>query len=132
MKVLSNCLGPHGLYSPWNSPSQNSGIGSLSLLQGIFPTQGLNPDLPTLQANYLPAEPQVKPKNTEVGSLSLLQQIFLTQELNQDLLCWLPWWLRGESVCLQCGRPGFDPWVGKISLEKEMATHSSILAWRFP
>ena len=26
----------------------------------------------------------------------------------------LPWWLRGKSVCLQCGRPGFDPWVGKI------------------
>ena len=32
----------HGLYSPWNSPDQNSGVGSLSLLQGIFPTQGLN------------------------------------------------------------------------------------------
>ena len=26
----------------------------------------------------------------------------------------LPWWLRGQSICLQCGRPGFDPWVGKI------------------
>ena len=26
----------------------------------------------------------------------------------------------------------FDPWVGKIPLEKEMATHSSILAWRIP
>ena len=30
----------------------------------------------------------------------------------------------------QCKRHGFNPWVGKISLEKEMATHSSILAWR--
>ena len=26
----------------------------------------------------------------------------------------LPWWLRQLSVCPQCGRPGFDPWVGKI------------------
>ena len=26
----------------------------------------------------------------------------------------LPWWLRWLGVCLQCGRPGFDPWVGKI------------------
>ena len=26
----------------------------------------------------------------------------------------LPWWLRRECICLQCGRPGFDPWVGKI------------------
>jgi len=36
----------HGLCSPWNSPGQNTGVGSLSLLQGIFPTQGLNPGLP--------------------------------------------------------------------------------------
>ena len=40
--VVSNFLRPHGLYSPWNSPGQNTGIGSRSLLQGIFPTQGLN------------------------------------------------------------------------------------------
>ena len=37
---------PHGLYSPWNSPGQNTGVGSLSLLQGIFPTQRSNPGLP--------------------------------------------------------------------------------------
>ena len=44
-----NCidsLQPHGLYSPWNSPGQNTGVGSLSLLQGIFPAQGSNPGLP--------------------------------------------------------------------------------------
>jgi len=33
---------------------------------------------------------------------------------------------------LQSGRPGFNPWVGKIPLEKGKATHSSILAWRIP
>ena len=33
-------------YSPWNSPGQNTGVGSLFLLQGIFPTQGTNPGLP--------------------------------------------------------------------------------------
>ena len=38
-------LRPHGLYSPWNTPGQNTGVGSLSLLQGIFPTQGLSPGL---------------------------------------------------------------------------------------
>ena len=32
--------------SPWNSPGQNTGVGSLSLLQGIFPAQGSNPGLP--------------------------------------------------------------------------------------
>ena len=43
---LSDSLRPHRLYSPWNSPGQNTGVGSLSLLQGIFPNQGSNPGLP--------------------------------------------------------------------------------------
>ena len=44
--VVSDSLQNHELYSPWNSPGQNTGVGSLSLLQGIFLTQGLNPGLP--------------------------------------------------------------------------------------
>ena len=64
---------------------KNTGAGTLSLLQGIFPTQGSNPGLPALQASSLPAEPQRKPKNIGVGSLSLLQGIFLTQESNPSL-----------------------------------------------
>ena len=43
--VVSDSLWPHGL-SPWNSPGQNTGVGSLSLLQGIFTTQGSSPGLP--------------------------------------------------------------------------------------
>ena len=46
MQVVSNSLGSHGLYSPWNSPRQNPGVGSLSLLQQIFPTQESNRGLP--------------------------------------------------------------------------------------
>ena len=42
----SNSLPPHGLYNPWDSPGQNTGVGSRSLLPGVFPTQGLNPGLP--------------------------------------------------------------------------------------
>ena len=43
---MSDPLRPHGLYSPWNSPGHNTGVGSsLSLLQGIFPTQGSSPGL---------------------------------------------------------------------------------------
>ena len=44
--VISNSLQPHGLYSPWNSPGQNTGASCHVLLQGIFPTQGLNPGPP--------------------------------------------------------------------------------------
>ena len=43
--VVSNSSPPYGLYSPWNSPGQNTGVGSLSILQGIFSTQELNPGL---------------------------------------------------------------------------------------
>ena len=43
--VVSDSLWPRELYSPWNSPGQNIGVGNLSLLQGIFPTQGSNPGL---------------------------------------------------------------------------------------
>ena len=68
--VVSNSLQPHGLYSPWNSPGQDTGVRSLSLLQRM--------KIPTLQVDSLPSEPQGKPKNTGVGSLSLIQLIFLT------------------------------------------------------
>ena len=59
--VVSDSLRPHGLQNSWNSPGQNTGVGSLSLLQGIFPTQGSNQGLSPLQADSLPAEPQGKP-----------------------------------------------------------------------
>ena len=42
--VVSSSVTPWNC--PWNSPGQNIGVGSLSLLQGIFPTQGSNPGLP--------------------------------------------------------------------------------------
>ena len=38
--VTSDSLRPHGLYSPRNSPGQNAAVHSLSLLQGVSPTQG--------------------------------------------------------------------------------------------
>ena len=50
------------LYSSWNSPGQNTGVGSLSLLQGGFPNPGIEPRSPTLQVDSLPAEPQGKPE----------------------------------------------------------------------
>ena len=46
LSVMSDSLQPHGLYSPWIFPGQNTRVGSLSLLQGIFPIQRSNPGLP--------------------------------------------------------------------------------------
>ena len=57
-----------------------------------------------------------------------------TYELDPLLsaLTGLPWWLRGQSICLQGRRPGFDPWVGKIPWRRRWQPHSSMLAWRIP
>ena len=55
--VISDSLRPHGLYSPWNSPGQNIEVGSLSLLQGVFLTQGLKPSFPHFRQIL------VKPRN---------------------------------------------------------------------
>ena len=85
---MSDSFWPHGLYSSWNSQGQNTGVGSLSLLQGIFPTQGSNPGLsPCRQILY-----QLSHK----GSPRILESVaypfassFPTQESNQSLLhCW--------------------------------------------
>jgi len=45
---------------------------------------------------------------------------------------WLPRWLSGKESTCQCRRRRFDPWVGKIPLEEEMAAHSTILARKIP
>ena len=39
----------------------------------------------------------------------------------------LPWWLRRLSVCLQYGRPGFDPWVGKIPWRRKWQSTPALL-----
>ena len=57
---MSNSLQPHGLYSPWNSPGHNTRVGSLFLLQGIFPTQGLT-HTSCIAHRFFPAEPPGKP-----------------------------------------------------------------------
>ena len=83
--VVSNSLGPPGLYSPWNSPGQNIGLGSLSLLQVVFPTQESNQGLLYCRWILNQLSYQGSPKNTGVGCDFLLQGIFPTQESHLDL-----------------------------------------------
>ena len=61
-------LEPTRLLCPWDSTGRNSGVGSHSLLQGIFLTQGLNLSSPTLQADSLLSEPPGKPIMHRVNS----------------------------------------------------------------
>ena len=74
---------------------------------GDLPNPGIDPRSPALQVDYLPLEPQGKPKNTGVGSLSLLQQIFPIQELNQGLLhCrWILYQLSYQGSPFKLDRP---------------------------
>ena len=72
-------------YSPWNSPDQNTGVGSLSLLQGIFPTQVSNPGLPHFREILYQLSHKGSPRILEWVALSLLQWFFLTQESSQGL-----------------------------------------------
>ena len=77
--VVSDSLQPHELHSPWNAPGKNTGVGSLSLLQGLFPTQGSNPNLLhcrwiLYQLSYqgkLCKEPTFIPKRTNIYSFCL-------------------------------------------------------------
>ena len=102
---MSNSSQPHGLYSPWNSPGQNT--VALSLLQGNLPNPGIEPRSPSLQADSLPAEPQGKPKNTGAGSLSLLQGICPTQGSNPGL----PHFRQILYQLSHKGNPGILEWV---------------------
>ena len=54
--VVSDSLWPHGLYSLWNSPGQNT-----VPFPGHLPNPGIEPRSPALQADSLPAEPPGKP-----------------------------------------------------------------------
>ena len=69
------------IYSLWNFTGQNTGVGSLFLLQGIFSTQGSNPQSPALQADSLPAEPQGKPFHIE-GLTKILNCLGLTKVIH--------------------------------------------------
>ena len=111
--VLSGSLQPPGLQPtrilcPWDFPGKTTGVSCHFLLQGIFPTQGLNPGLQHCRqiiyqlshqrgkvkvtqscpsfCNPMEYSPWNSPgQNTGVGSLSLLQEIFPTKGLNLGL-----------------------------------------------
>ena len=61
MKAGQSCLTlGDSMGCPWNSLGQNTGVGGLSLLQGILPTQGSNPGISRIAGDSLPAEPPGK------------------------------------------------------------------------
>ena len=105
---MSNCLRPHGLSSPWNSPGQNIGVGCLSLLQGIFATQGSNPGLPHCRRILYCLSQQGSPRILEWKS---------TRQIGEELGRGRRGWLQG-SIRAPCPAPvkqlrHFDPQTQK-------------------
>ena len=84
VKVTQLCptLWSHGVYSSWTSPGQSTGVGSLSLLQGIFPTQGSNPGLPHCRWIFYQLSHKRSPR---ILVWVAYQGIFPTHESNWDL-----------------------------------------------
>ena len=98
--VKSNSLGSHGLYSPWNSPGQNTEVESLSLLQGIFSAQRSNPGLPHCRWILY----QLSHRGSPRMGLGLL---YLKQITNKDLL-YSTW---DSTQCLW--QPGWEQSLGE-------------------
>ena len=132
---MSNSLRPHGLYGPWNSPGQNTGVRSLSLLQGIFPTQGSNPGLPHCRqilyqlshqgslgilegVAYSFSSKSSRPRN-ELGSPALQADSSLTELSGKPTTDWVPYKLQKVTVFpivkkkSPCWRCEFLPWRRK-------------------
>ena len=122
---MSNSLPPHGLCSPWNSPGQNTGVGSHSLLQGIFPTQGSNPGLPHhRQILHQLSHKECSKLERTCSSLNYSNSnIVLTLWTNATVITTSiqsklhPGGASGEESTGQCRRQRrhwFNPWVRKI------------------
>ena len=89
VKVAQSCLtlcNPMDWgFSPWNSPGQNTGVGSLSLLQGIFPSQGSSPGLPHCRWILYQLSHKGSPRILEWVAFPFSRGIFPTQGLNLGL-----------------------------------------------
>ena len=157
---------------PWNSPGQNTGVSSLSCLQGIFPTQGSNSGLPHCRWILYQLSHNGTPRTLEWVAYPVSRGS--SQPRNQTRVFWIEggfftnWAIRentkneiinfccfiwssafdvvsvsdfGHSTSLVAQRlkhlpATWETWVRSLGwedpLEKEMATHSSTLAWKIP
>ena len=105
--VMSDSLRPHGLYSPWNPPGQNTGVGRLSLLQRIFPTQESNRGLLPCRQILYQLSYQGSSENKTATPL-FLQKKYKIKYTNKQENEWLKnkteanisWPICFESICV--------------------------------
>ena len=120
--VMSNSFQPHGLY-PWNSLDQNTGVGSLSLLLGIFPIQGSNPGLPHCRQNLYQLNNKGSPTSIPGSGRSHGEGIGYPLQYS---------WASRVPQLLKNWPAMRETWVRSMGwedpLEKEKITHSSTQA----
>ena len=145
--VVSESLWPHGLYSPWNSPGQNTAEGSLFLLEGIFPTQGWNPGLPhcrqilyqlshkasprILEWVAYPSPADLPDPGIEPGSPAL-QADSLSTELSgkpKGLTKYQIEGMTGSVLCWSCRIPACENQWSSFLLS--LVTYSVMSGWQF-
>ena len=99
--VVSDSLWPHGVYSPWNSPGQNTGVSGHSLLRGIFPPRGPNPGLLHCRQFLYQLSHQGSPKGQLEILLEFTGKFHLMSRLTVSALIsstnWVEWWC--PEVC---------------------------------
>ena len=103
---MSSFLRTHGLYISWISPGQNIGVGSCSLLQGIFPTQGRT-QVSCISGGF------VNIKHLPIPLLPLVTTILLFKYLFIWLYLGLPWWFSGKEPACNAGDLNSIPGLGR-------------------
>ena len=133
---MSDSLWPHGLYNSWNSPGQNTGVGSLSLHQGIFPTQWSNPGLS--HCGRILYQLSHKGSPTILGWVAIPFSSRSSGLRNRTGVSWIADefftnWATREALPED---QHFFPFKIEETLyavrDKAMAPHSSTLAWKIP
>ena len=123
--VVSDSLQSYGLYSPWDSPGQNTGVGCHPLLQGDLPNPRIEPRSPALQEDSLPTEPQGKPKNTVMGCQTLLKRSSWPRDQTHlsYVSCTLGRFFTMEPPAVPSSRGSFQP--------RDQSQVSRIAGWFF-
>ena len=150
-KLLQSCLTLHDpmdcrFLCPWDSPGKNTEAGCChALLQGIFPTQGSNLSLwclPHWQTGSLSLAPPGK--SSHLGLTLLLKKVLMWADRGgngtplqysclENPMDGGAWWAAVHEVSKSRTQlSDFTFTFHFHALEKEMATHSTVLAWRIP
>ena len=103
--VTSNSLRSHGLYSArllclWDFPGKNTGVGCHFLLQGIFPTQGLNPCLLHWQLDTLPVSHQGSLVHVPKAYIAVISHCYFSTFCRKKCHLWLAFRIKCVIYCI--------------------------------